>query len=220
MEELSSYSQYLELIAAVIGIIKYNHFKHTKLKYVLFFLCYVALNEFFAGMCYPVLGIPNYIPYNIYYLVHFAFFLWWYSSLMFTRSRRNILLILLLIYTIFWLIDAIFIQNFSYEFLNNSYTLGAVLITVAACFYFIEMLNRDVVMHITSSPYFWVSFGLLVYCVTYLPFEVAITFMVKENLAIWSVVLFIINSLQYCCFAIAFIKTHKSYTEHLIHPNE
>ncbi len=139
---------------------------------------------------------------------------------MFTRSRKQILQILLLIYVVFWLIDAIFLNKFSHEDLTNSYTLGTVFITVAACFYFIEMLNRDVVMHITSSPYFWVSFGLLVYCLTYLPFEVAITFMVKENLIIWSVVLFIINSLQYCCFAIAFVKTHKSYREHLINPNE
>ncbi len=214
MEGLSSYSQYLELIAAIIGIIKYRHFKHSKLKYVLFFIWYVVFNEFFAGICYPVFKIPNYIPYNIYYLVHFSFFIWWYSTLMFAGIRKNILIFLIAAFALFWLINVIFLQDFDYEIATYSYTLGAVFITIAVCFYFVEMLNRDVVLNITRSPFFWVSFGLLIYCVTYLPFEIALSFMVKENFLIWTTVLFLINSIQYGCFAVAFVKSDRSYTEH------
>ncbi|MEH6407584.1 MAG: hypothetical protein V7767_09900 [Leeuwenhoekiella sp.] len=220
MEELSSYSQYLELIAAIIGTIRYSHFKESRLKYVLFFVWYVALNEFFAGISYPLFGIPNYIPYNIYYLIHFAFFLWWFSSLMFSLTRKLILQGLAIIFSVFWVINALFTQDFTSSFMTHSYTLGTVFVTISACFYFIEMLNREVVMNITSSPYFWIAFGLLVFCVTYLPFEIAIEFMVKEEIIIWSVVLFLINSIQYCCFAVAFLKSDKSLNEHLINPDE
>lgn len=216
MEELSSYSQYLELIAVIIGTIKYRQFKEAQLKYVYFFLWYVTINEFTAGVSYPILGIPNYILYNVYFIIHFAFFLWWYSSLMFSTLRKKILQFFIVFFGIFWLVDAFFLQDFINGYLTYSYTLGTVMVTLAVSLYFIEMLNRDVILNITGSPYFWISFGLLVYCVTYLPFEIAITFLQRENFIMWSVVLFLINCIQYGCFAIAFIKAQAHTVDHKI----
>ena len=68
MEDLSSYSQYLELIALIIGVIKYKEFKNFYFKYVFYFLIYVVANEFLAGISYEVLNIPNTFLYNIYIL--------------------------------------------------------------------------------------------------------------------------------------------------------
>ena len=91
MEALSSYSQYLELIALVIGIIRYKEFKNHKFKYVLYFLFYVVVNEFVAGFSYELFSIPNTLPYNIYILVHFAFFLAWFHSILASAQRRKII---------------------------------------------------------------------------------------------------------------------------------
>ncbi len=220
MEELGSYSQYLELIAAIIGTVKYRDFKNSKLKYVLFFLWYVAFSDFFAGVSYPIFGIPNYIIYNLYYLVVFTFFLWWYQSLLFSIRKKIIVFTFLGFFCAFYIADFLFFQDFVFDFLTYSFTLGTLFITVTVSIYFVEMLYRDVILNVTRSSYFWVSFGLLVFCITYLPFKLAYRFMDSEKLFIKSLVLFMINCIQYTCFAIAFLKAKKGSMDHPLAPHE
>ena len=95
----------------------------------------------------------------------------------------------------------------------------SLLLIAAVAFYFVEMLSREVVLNITQSPYFWVCFGILIYCVTYLPFYITLLFFIQENPIILSVVLFLINCIQYCCIAIAFIKANRRTIEHPLETN-
>ncbi len=214
MKELGSYSQYLELIAVIIGLVRYKEFKRFQLKYVLFFLIYVALNELLAGISFPVFGLPNYALYNIYVLLHFCFFLAWYHSLLEGTQRKLILKIFFFFFLMFWTFESFYVDNFLGEDVTLSFTLGVLFLIVAVGFYFMEMLTREVVLHITQSPYFWVSFGILVYCVTYLPFYLTLSFINRENPVILNVTLFLINCIQYCCFSIAFIQADRNRMEH------
>ncbi|MFI8378267.1 hypothetical protein [Leeuwenhoekiella sp. NPDC079379] len=214
MNELGSYSQYLELIAVAIGIVKYREFKNFQFKYILFFLVYVVLNEFLAGVSYELLGVPNVLLYNIYVLLHFAFFLGWYHNLLISKRRKQFVKVFFIIYVFFWIADVSILEGFVLDHATYSFALGTFLLIITVAFYFIEMLNREVVLHITLSPYFWVSFGILVYCITYLPFYIALLFLTKENPIILSVMLFLINCIQYCCFSIAFIRADRNAIEH------
>ena len=219
MEALSSYSQYLELIALIIGIIRYKEFKNHKFKYILYFLVYVVLNEFAAGVSYELFKIPNTLLYNIYILIHFAFFLAWFHTLLSSAFRKKIIRIFFILYVSFWFINAIFSGSIADNFLSYSFSLGTLLLIAAVAFYFVEMLSREVVLNITQSPYFWVCFGILIYCVTYLPFYITLLFFIQENPIILSVVLFLINCIQYCCIAIAFIKADRRTIEHPLETN-
>jgi len=219
MEALSSYSQYLELIALVIGIIRYKEFKNHKFKYVLYFLFYVVVNEFVAGFSYELFSIPNTLLYNIYILVHFAFFLAWFHSILVSAQRRKIIKVFFIIYVVFWFADALLSGSIADNYLSYSFSLGTLLLIAAVAFYFVEMLSREVVLNITQSPYFWVCFGILIYCVTYLPFYITLIFFLQENPVILSVVLFLINCIQYCCIAIAFIKANRRTIEHPLETN-
>lgn len=217
--ELSGYSQYLELVAAVIGTLNYRKFKHEKLKYVLLLLWYVALNDFFAGISYPWFKIPNYIPYNIFYLVYFGFFIWWYSELIKSKLLRRIMLALLFIFVIFWLGNALFL-DFTSNFLSYTYVLGTIFLTISIGLYLSEMLNtEEVVLNVSKSPYFWVAFGTLLFCVVYLPFELFQGFFEKNDPNLWTTVLFILNVIQYSCIALAFIVVEPDRVEHPVKPN-
>ena len=219
MEALSSYSQYLELIALIIGIIRYKEFKNHKFKYILYFLVYVVLNEFAAGVSYELFKIPNTLLYNIYILIHFAFFLAWFHTLLASAFRKKIIKIFFILYVSCWFVNAIFSGSIADNFLSYSFSLGTLLLIAAVAFYFVEMLSREVVLNITQSPYFWVCFGILIYCVTYLPFYITLLFFIQENPIILSVVLFLINCIQYCCIAIAFIKANRRTIEHPLETN-
>ncbi len=214
MNELGSYSQYLELIAVIIGFVKYREFKNFQLKYVFYFLIYVAVNEFVAGVSYPVFGLPNYALYNVYVMINFCFFIAWYHSLLEYASRKKVLKLFFFIFLIFWTFESIYLENFTREDVTLSFTLGVLFLIVAVGFYFMEMLNREVILHITQSPYFWISFGILVYCVTYLPFYLTLSIINRENPVILNVTLFLINCIQYCCFSIAFIQANRFKMEH------
>ncbi|MGO4911107.1 hypothetical protein [Leeuwenhoekiella sp. W20_SRS_FM14] len=216
MDELGSYSQYLELIAVAIGIVKYKEFKNFQFKYILYFLIYVVLNEFVAGISYEFFKIPNILLYNIYVLIHFAFFLGWYHYLLISKRRRQIVKVFFIVYVFFWIVDVSVLEGLVLINATYSFALGTFLLIITVAFYFIELLNREVVLHITLSPYFWVSFGILVYCITYLPFYIALLFLSKENPIILSVMLFLINCIQYCCFSIAFIRADRNAIEHPI----
>lgn len=214
MIELGSYSQYLELIAVIIGIVKYREFKNYQLRYVFYFLVYVVINEFVAGISYPVFGLPNYALYNVYVLLHFCFFIAWYHSLLESEMRKKILKIFFFFFVVFWSFESFYLENFTGEDVTLSFTIGVLFLIVSVGFYFMEMLTREVILHITQSPYFWVSFGILVYCVTYLPFYLTLSFINRENPVILNVTLFLINCIQYCCFSIAFIQANRHRIEH------
>ncbi|MGB5944080.1 MAG: hypothetical protein WBG71_14445 [Leeuwenhoekiella sp.] len=214
MEDLAAHSQYVELVAALIGLIMYKHYKGTQLVYFLILLWYVTINEFFAGISYPVFGIPNYIPYNIYYGINFVFFLWWYRSLISWKNGKKALLFFMLIFLTGYLVDSMFLNDIVYRYLTYAFTAGTVLLILCVAIYFMDRLYRDAVFNITASPYFWISFGVLFYCVAYLPFLVAYRFMESNYGEIRSVVLFIVNVIQYCCFAVAFIKGRQAKEEY------
>ncbi|RXG23338.1 hypothetical protein [Leeuwenhoekiella aequorea] len=98
--------------------------------------------------------------------------------------------------------------------MSYSFLLGTFLLIIAVVFYFIEMLKRNVVLNITRSPYFWVSFGVLVYCATYFAFYITSLILSTESPVILSVVLFLIHSILYGCFGIAFIRANRKKLEH------
>ncbi|MAZ28368.1 MAG: hypothetical protein CL868_14995 [Cytophagaceae bacterium] len=217
MEDLSLYSIYLELIAAIIGTVRFQHYRHLKLKYVLFYIWYLVLSEVIGKYLYDsyaTLKLNNALVYNIMILLMFLFSCLWYRSLLHDVVKRRILLVFAIIHGVFWLCDGMFIHHMIEGNMTYSFTLGTIFLVVAVAFYFAEMLNREVVMNVTSSPYFWVSFGLMIFSVAYLPFMIMIEVM-QANLVIWSLVLFMINVIQYCCFSIAFLIVDKNDREHL-----
>ena len=213
MDALGSYSYYLEIITLIIGLIRYKEFRNFKFKFILFFLAYVVLNilllEIFKAY---LINVTVYHAINT--LIYFAFFLLWYKFLLTNTYRKRILNILLIIFIVFWIYDIFLLEGFQQIFMSYSFLLGTFLLIIAVVFYFIEMLKRNVVLNITRSPYFWVSFGVLVYCATYFAFYITSLILSTESPVILSVVLFLIHSILYGCFGIAFIRANREKLEH------
>ena len=211
MDALDSYSYYLEIITLIIGLIRYKEYRNFKFRYILYLIAYVVLNNLFLD---TYLGSATQFFHAIYTLIYFAFFLLWYQSLLTNIHRKRIVNIFLIIFIVFWIYDVFLLEGFQQIFTRYSFSLGTFLLIIAVVFYFIEMLKRNVVLNITRSPYFWVSFGILVYCATYLAFYISSLILSTENPVILSVLLFLIHSIQFCCFAIAFIRADRKKLEH------
>lgn len=214
MDALDSYSYYLEIITLIIGLIRYKEYRNFKFRYILYFLAFVVLNNLFLKIFNTNLGSDTQFFHALYALIYFVFFLLWYQSLLTNKHRKRIVNIFLIIFIVFWIYDVFLLEAFQQIFTRYSFSLGTFLLIIAVVFYFIEMLKRNVVLNITRSPYFWVSFGILVYCATYFAFYITSLILSTENPVILSVLLFLIHSMQFCCFAIAFIRADRKKLEH------
>ena len=122
-------------------------------------------------------------------------------------KRKRILLILKYLFITFYFIDAIFLSDFIYHFLTYTFSVGTIFLLLAVCLYFADLMYQDVILNVTSSPYFWVSFGVILYCLSALPFRIFYNLMENFYTDIWSNVTFVINIVQYFCFAYAFLIT-------------
>ncbi len=213
LEELRFYSKYLVLVVAIIGLLKYKNYAHTKAKYFLFSVWYIVFTEFLGSNFYKWFDMVNYSVYNIYRLVQLTFYLWWIWLLIQTEVKRKILIAFIAICVLAHLIDNIFIHSFFYETATYGNTVGVIFVVIAICFYMIEQFNSEKVLTITNSKYFWFLIGILIFNATYLPFKIANKYFLFGDVRPLSVVNFVLCVILYSCFLVGFLKAKSTDVE-------
>ena len=214
MEDLKFFSKYLALVVAIIGTIKYKDIKHSKAKYFLFSIWYIMFTEFVASNFNFWFGKPNYIVYNIYLLVQFTFYLWWFRILLKAAKRKKIVLGFVLFFICFFIVDVLFLQSITEELLTYSYAISVILTVTSICYYFIEVFNSEVVLKIRESIYFWFSIGILIFHAAFMPFLFTIKFFLSGDSRLLRTVQFFLAALMYIFFTIGFFKAKHSADEH------
>ena len=206
LEELRSYSKYLALVVAIVGLFKYKDYAHTKAKYFLFSVWYIVFTEFLGTYFYKWFDMLNYPVYNTYRLVQLTFYLWWIRLLLQSVVKRKILAGFIVVSVLAHLIDNIFIHSFLYESATYGNTLSVIFVAISICLYIVEQFNSEKVLTITSSKYFWFLIGVLIFNVTYLPFKIAFKYFIFGDIRPLSVVNFILCVILYSCFLVGFLK--------------
>lgn len=215
LENIRLYSKYLALVAAVIGTLNFRYYKTTKAKFFLFSVWYIIITEFVGenlSRWFDV--IYNNIVYNIYIVIQFTFYLWWYQSLLKSENRKKIVKAFCLIFLVFGIVNIIFFQDVISEATSYSYALAVIFLVTSICYYFIEVFNSEKVLSIRSSGYFWFSLGLILFHATFMPFYFAFDYFLIGNLKLLSVVNFLLCVIMYTFFLIGFIKLRNNNNEH------
>ncbi len=206
LEELRSYSKYLALVVAIIGLYKYKDYAHTKAKYFIFLVWYIVFTEFIGTYFYKWFNMVNYSVYNTYMLVHLTFYLWWIRLLIKSDVKRKLISGFIVVLVITFLIEYIFIHSFLYESSIYCYSVGVIVVVISICFYLIEQFNSEKILTITNSKYFWFLIGILIFKVTYLPFKIAFKYFLFGDVKPLSIVNFVLCIVLYSCFLVGFLK--------------
>lgn len=100
--------------------------------------------------------------YNLFGIVEYFFIAWLYYSYFRDRLVRRVLVISFVLYTLFVLIDTLFLRAYSdYQLV---FLVRSMLMAGIALFYFLTIYRNDDLLHFNKSPLFWVSFGLFFFC--------------------------------------------------------
>jgi len=217
MEHLRFLSKYLVLATALIGLsfyvvnyIKYKQKQFAETEYFLVSIFIMAGFDFIGSKFTSWFGMLNYPVYSTYIITFMLFYYYWYHRLIKPKFKKNLIIIIGLLFSIFALINAFFIQDFYLGVQSYTYALGVIFLIISICFYFIEIFKSDMVLNITKSTHFWFSLGILLFHGTFLPFQVAHKFFLLGDSIIFSIVLFFLNFIMCTCFVIGFFKMKKN----------
>ncbi len=200
----------LELIAIIIGILHYNKYKHTPLKYFLWFLCYGFLTEMTGVYISTILKRPNHIVFNIYALVQFEFFLWLFYHYIKTVKYKILVKIFSAIIFLFFVINSLIIQDITQTFQSYFLLPGSVLLIITVILFFIEILSSDAILKVKNLLIFWVAVGILLFQLGFLPVFIATKYINYNNGNTYGYILLILNFITSLCYSLGFIWTKKN----------
>jgi hypothetical protein len=190
------------LIAAFIAAIRYwPKYKFSSQKYFPFFLGYVILHEVFGYICGDVIELENHFIYNIFIIVSFLFYLYWYSLIL-TYKKLVYVCGLLVIGSIVYsfIVDGLWDRLWDIPLY-----VGAISILLCSVMYFSSLLQKKEMVHFYKLQPFWIATGLLIFYVGIIPW---FFFDDLKYLYLRSY-LTSLNVLLYLCFFISFLCVSK-----------
>ncbi|QGY44365.1 hypothetical protein GM418_12070 [Maribellus comscasis] len=195
----------IQVAVAVIAVVKYQAYKNTPLKYISIILIYTAINEI-IGSLNIYSNNNNVLIYNIYNVIYFLFFYnaFWFSI---TKEKyRNWIVACVGIFVLASVVNPFF-QNFITESQLLAYVVGACALLFCIILYYIEILSTSKVLLIRQDILFWISVGLLLFYVGYIPIKLTrVFFEYQDNVylalrIVHRILILILNA----CFIIGFL---------------
>lgn len=216
-----------EFTCAIVATITYTHYRNTDAKIFLPFLWFTVLTESLGKVPsllrsnengFQIQFLKSFMPvdllvssawiYNIYSIISFYVFIYYYKKLTYGAKIYNKIILLLLVYTVSVIID--FSQN--YEFFNsqnvmiNNHKIVGVLCTLISTFLYMQIvLKSDEILTFHKTLPFWITVGLLFFNLVTIPIFI---FAQQLNFSkpAYIYILIISNYIMYGSFIIGFIK--------------
>jgi hypothetical protein len=166
--------------ALILALFRYPMYFDTPLKYYPILLMYTFINETFGYLIKintefnPIftdwLSNNTMIFYNIFNLTNFLYFIYIFQHFSQNRTYKKIISILGLFFFIISFIN-IFIESFLYKIQTYSYIAGGLIIIYCSIIYLKQ--NRGVIRKkiAKQSLLYWISIGLLIFYIGYLPIK-------------------------------------------------
>lgn len=182
-----------QIAALVAAIWFWDRYKETTQRYFLWFLVYVVCHEI-SGLCYHFFFKGyNDILHNIFTLVSFLFYFWWFYKVL--QKRKWFVYILLAAFVITFLNDLV-TKNLIENLYLNPVIIGAFCILVLTISYFVELLNTDSITTFARSQKFWIVTGLFSFYIGLLPLLIFHSYLDYGG-SFYNIVITVLNAVLY-----------------------
>jgi hypothetical protein len=171
LNDIKTFLTYFQIVTALVGTFNYYKYRSTFLKYFLYLLWYVVINDFSAKIYSENFSIYNAFLYNIYQFISFSFFFLMYEKAVKSVVNKNIIQVLKIIYYLIF-IFYIFNENFIEDYFSTAYMIGGFFVICAVTLFLLEILNSHKIIHINKMLIFWISIALLLSVLPNIPFNV------------------------------------------------
>ena len=197
-------------IVLAVGFFNLNKIKDSKaLKLFLFFIFYSFVTEISAYFISFYYNFPSFFIYNIWNLVNNYFFLFFFLKILKKGRNKKIVAVLILTYTFISIIDISFFTSFIRSNMDYNIVIGSILIVTTVLIYLAEKLLDDTVLNLNKSMYFWISIGVLLFNIGFIPVY-AIANYIGYN-GVFDIITLLLNVLMIGCFITGFIVSKKEF---------
>lgn len=193
---------FFEITAAFLALIHFKKYKYTKEKKFLFFLWIVVVIELIGSISNTYYKKTLVELFNIYIVLSFIFYFFWYHSILINLKHKNILKVLSGIYLIIT-IKELLTQNLD-TYLSTTFIVGAIIVLILSFFYYSQLLKSNKVLHIKHNLRFWIATGLMLFNIGMVPFIFFSTQLYSYN-EVYMGILGVLNFVLYFCYSIGFI---------------
>ncbi len=198
-----------EGLAALFAFIFYKKYSHTYLRFFPWLLLYTFLNEVFGEYIYSVFE-TNVVLYNLYNIIFFMYFYFIFYKNEKRKQYKTWIIVGFGVFIVASIVNLLY-KSFMQEPQLLAYILGACVLLFCIILYFLDILYTPQILHVRSDLLFWVSTGLLLFYVGYIPIKVARYFFEDGNnrfmtlIVVHRLLVIIMNT----CFIIGFLWTRK-----------
>lgn len=208
---LQSFTLYIEIITAIVASFYFYKYKNTYLKYFLFLFWYIILNELIGRYIRLNTSLSSSIVYNIYNVVNFIFLLSVYKHFINKQKYKRYIRSFMIIYLISFILNGIFYENYFLESQTIPYVIGSLFLIISIIFYFIEILKSERILLITRLLLFWISIGLLLFHIGYIPYRVIKKYysIIPTSIGFLLQLFYMLILIMNICFIIGFVKSPK-----------
>ncbi|UMB59534.1 hypothetical protein MHL31_10635 [Lutibacter sp. A80] len=95
------------------------------------------------------------------------------------------------------------------KFLYLNTVVGSILIVISVLTYYSELLQSDEILYIKKSMFFWISLGVLLFNIGFIPVYIIAEFISFGG--VYNIVALFLNLLMVSCFLTGFILSEKAY---------
>ncbi len=170
----------LYVIVFLVAIIRYPLYKNTPLKYLPIIFLFTAVTEYVGYFTKSDYSNINYLVFNTYYLIHFSFFFYVFMEMIDDKRFKKYIKVGMGIFWLVFLSDLIFTGVFVVSF-ARTYIAGAVILVLCIIFYYINILQSSLVLVIKNDLLFWVSVGLFLFYIGYIPIKIIKTWFYQPD---------------------------------------
>ncbi len=196
----------LYAIVFVISLIKFPLYKNSYLKFLPLILLLTLVAETMGMYINKVYGPPNIVIFNIYYFFYFSMFFYLFMKVIEEVKFKKYIKIGIGIFWVFYLRDLIFTDIFNESF-TTSYIAGAGILIFSITLYYISILQSSLVFVIKNDLLFWISVGLFLFYIGYLPIKILRSWFYNFNsfFEILQLIQFSLIIIMYLCFLMGFL---------------
>lgn len=217
----------LELVAALAGsyyLAKADHIKYTKYIVWLLWLTFaVEVIGSYAPIAYftdfelfgSVKDTPfskNFWLYNIFFLIHYGVYIYYFRALLKNNMWRVILMWALAIFEFSSICYLLFTDVFFLKFSPFTNFFGSLLLTFSIVLFYLELLKSELLLKLKYFMPFYISVGAIVFHLCVIPVDLFSQYFSRENEVFINLrvnVLLIANIFLYSVYTIGFIVCSK-----------
>jgi len=170
----------LYAIVFIISIVKFPLYKDSALRVLPIILLFTLLAEALGMYIKYIFGPPNAIIYNIYYFFYFSFFYYIFLKIIDERKFKTLIKLGIAVYWLFYAGDWILTDFINRGFII-SYMAGAGILVFCIILYYVNILQSSRVLVIKNDLLFWVSVGLFLFYIGYIPIKIIRTWFYKPD---------------------------------------